>query len=218
MSRGLISSQELGVQLGFGDAHAYRHAIRTIGRAEIELARWLGRGSLYAAHRYGGEDFAVALGGGQGMAGYHTGYANVVGHHIGARHSHLCNAGYAIDQKHDDLTDEQTIDKLIAEEEERCTLTSLCICLFARRVYDRETVKACLASVGMPWSDEQLDELGRKIYTLKLQIKDRLGYDPTTVRIPQRFFETPSMRGLLSPKRVGRMLAIYRERVATLNG
>jgi len=96
-------------------------------------------------------------------------------------------------------------------------LTSLSICLFARQVYNRETVKACLASVGMPWSDEKLDELGRKIYALKLQIKHQLGYDPSITPIPQRFFETPSMRGPLSPERVKHMLAIYRERVAALN-
>ena len=217
MERGLISAGELGVELGFGDAPAYRHGIRAIGQGETELARWLGRGSFYAAQHYGGEDFAVALGGGQGMAGYHTGYANVIGHHVGARHSHLCNAGYAIDQKFSDLSDEETIDKLIAEEEERCVLTSLSICLFARKVYDRETIKACLASVGMSWSNEQLDELGRKIYALKLQIKHQLGYDPTKIPIPRRFFETPSMRGSLSPERVERMLAIYRQRVAALN-
>jgi aldehyde:ferredoxin oxidoreductase len=217
MERGLISADELGVELGFGNTRAYCQAIRAIGQGEAELARWLGRGALYAAQRYGGEDFAVALGGGQGMAGYHTGYANVVGHHIGARHSHLDNAGYSIDQRFDNLTDEETIDKLIAEEQERCMLTSLSICLFARQVYDRETVKACLASVGLPWSDEQLSELGRRVYALKLQIKHQLGYDPTQVSIPRRFFETPSMRGPLSPERVEHMLSIYRERVAALD-
>ena len=96
-------------------------------------------------------------------------------------------------------------------------LTSLAICLFARKVYDRETIRACLASVGMPWSDKQLDQLGRKIYALKLQIKRRLGYDPTRQPIPRRFFETPSLRGLLSPVHAEEMLSIYRERIVALS-
>ena len=217
LERGLISAEELGVELNFGNARAYRRAIRAIAQGETELARWLGRGALYAARRYGGQDFAVALGGGQGMAGYHTGPANVVGHHIGARHSHLCNAGYSIDQKFNDLSEKEIVDKLIDEEQERCMLTSLAICLFARKIYDRETVRACLASVGMPWSDEQLDELGRKVYALKLEIKRQLDYDPTETPIPRRFFETPSMKGLLSSERVERMLQAYRERVAALD-
>lgn len=79
------------------------------------------------------------------------------------------------------------------------------------QVYDRETIKACLASVEISWSDEQLDELGHKIYALKLEIKRQLGYDPITIPIPRRFFETPSMGGSLSPRRVERMLTIYRE-------
>lgn len=216
LSHGLISADDLGTALQFGHAAGYRQAIRAIAESETELTRWLGRGAFYAAGHYGGQDFAVALGGGQGMAGYHTGYANVIGHHVGARHSHLDNAGYAIDQKHENLSDEETIDEIIAEEQERSMLTSLSICLFARKVYDRETVKACLASVGMPWSDEQLDELGRKIYALRLKIKRRLGYDPTQEPIPQRFFETPSLRGTLSPDRVARMLDLYRGRTAAM--
>jgi len=74
------------------------------------------------------------------MAGYHTGYAFTLGQTVGARHSHLCNAGYQYDQSAKELNDEEIVDYLIKEEKERCMLTSLVICLFARKVYDRETV------------------------------------------------------------------------------
>ena len=47
--------------------------------------------------KYGGEEFAVQLGGME-IPGYHTGLGNVLGLTVGFRHSHLDNAGYAADQ------------------------------------------------------------------------------------------------------------------------
>ncbi|SNS86455.1 hypothetical protein SAMN05446037_102469 [Anaerovirgula multivorans] len=50
------------------------------------------------------------------MAGYHTGYGNIIGQAIGARHSHLDNAGYSIDQENESFTKQEIVEKLIEEE------------------------------------------------------------------------------------------------------
>lgn len=217
MDRGLISEGDLGVRLSFGDAGAYLRAIELITEGANETARILGRGVVAAARHFGGEDFAFAAGGAQGLAGYHTGYANILGHHIGARHSHLDNAGYSVDQKGAGLSDEQIVDKLLTEEYERNMLTSLSICLFARNVYDRETVRQALATIDIDLSDEELGRIGREIAATKLRIKAKLGYDPTRQRLPRRLFETPSMNGPLDPGRLQNMLAIYRQRAQALS-
>jgi aldehyde:ferredoxin oxidoreductase len=60
--------------------------------------RALAQGVERAASLYGGRDFALAFGGNE-MPGYHTGPAAHLGVLIGARHSHLDNAGYSLDQK-----------------------------------------------------------------------------------------------------------------------
>ena len=216
MDRGLLSANDLGVRLTFGDADAYERAIRLIAERTNEAAGILGQGLVRAARHLGGYDFAFAAGGAQGMAGYHTGYANVLGHHIGARHSHLDNAGYSLDQKSGDLSDEQVVDGLLAEEYERNMLTSLAICLFARNVYDRETVLKALAAIDIPLSQADLDRVGREAAAIKLRIKARLSYDPRQEALPRRLFETASMSGRLEQKRLQSMLAFYRQRAAAL--
>ena len=217
MERGLINESDLSVRLRFGDASAYYEAIRLIAEGANETARILGLGVVRAARHFGGEDIAFAAGGAQGLAGYHTGYANILGHHIGARHSHLDNAGYSVDQKGAaKLTDEQIVDRLLAEECERNMLTSLAICLFARNVYDRETVRKALATIDINMSDEELARVGREIAAIKLRIKARLGYDPLAQPLPKRLFETPSMYGPLDPARLANMLAIYKQRAEAL--
>lgn len=216
MAKGLLREADLGVALRFGDAQGYLKAIRAITVGANEAARVLALGVVAASRHYGGEDFAFASGGAQGLAGYHTGYANVIGHHIGARHSHLDNAGYSVDQKSPDLTDQQVVDKVFTEECERNMLTSLSICLFARNVYDRATVLKALASVGVELSDDDLGRIGREIAATKLRIKAKLGYDATKAPLPRRLFETPSMNGPLDPNRIANMLALYRDRAAAV--
>ena len=82
----------------WGDYPTYVQAAERIVSQPNDFYAALARGAEYASQHYGGADYALAMGGNE-MAGYHTGPACYVGYLAGARHSHLDNAGYALDQK-----------------------------------------------------------------------------------------------------------------------
>lgn len=212
MERRIIRPEGLdGIDLRWGDANRYARAVAAIVRGASEVAHWLSRGVVAASGHFGGQDFVTAVGG-QGIAGYWTGYAHVLGHLLGARHSHLDNGGYALDQKLEPYTDEAIVDNLIAEEAERIVQTSVAICLFARGVYDVETVSRALASVGIQRSADELCALGERVYWERVRLRERLGFHPQLADVPRRFFETPTPRGRLDRDRMARMLDIYQER------
>jgi aldehyde:ferredoxin oxidoreductase len=214
METGILMPEQLGgIDLRWGDAERYAQAVEAIVRGDTELGQWLGQGEVAAARHYGAEAY-VAAAGGQGIAGYWTGYAHVLGHLLGARHSHLDNAGYDIDQKLDPYSDEAIVDRIIADEAERIVQTSTAICLFARRVYDLETISQALGSVGIERSAGDLLAMGDRIYWERVRLRERLGFRVRLESLPRRFFETPTPRGPLEPERMGRLLEIYRERRA----
>ena len=214
LERTIIEPEQFdGIDLRWGDAERYAQGIAAIARGESEVARWLGQGEVQAARHFGGAEFVAAVGG-QGVAGYWTGYAHVLGHLLGARHSHLDNAGYAIDQKLEAYTDDAIIDRIITDEGERIVQTSVAICLFARGVYDLETISRALDSVGIQRSAEQLQAMGERIYWERVRLRERLGFEARLEDIPKRFFETPTPRGQLEPDRVSNMLEIYQARRA----
>lgn len=214
LNRGFISEKETLTPLVFGDEKGYVAAARHLALLPNEFYRNLAKGLACACSRYGGEDFALTLGGHE-MAGYHTGYGFLLGHTAGARHSHLCNGGYVFDMKHGaDFDDAALVDYLIAEEEWRNVLNSLVVCLFARGVYKPEISSKALGSIGITTTPEELNAVGREIFRLKWKAKRRFGYSLDSVRIPKRYFETPSGSGLLQPERFGRLLQLYRNRLS----
>ncbi len=215
--RGLVSTDETdGVALGWGDYPAYIEATRRIVSQPTDFYRALARGVDHAASVYGGEDFALAFGGNE-MPGYHTGPACHLGYLTGARHSHLDSAGYSIDQKAAKkgqvLTPEGVVEELVTEERWRQVLTSLVICLFARGVYDRETVQRALAVTGFERSAEELDQLGADTLRRKVEFKRREGFDLEALRIPGRILETPSPLGRVDAEFLRQAIEIYEERV-----
>ena len=86
---------------------------------------------------------------------------------------------------------------------------SLVMCLFARRIYDRETILKALNSVGWDLTDEDLTVIGKRIYQTKLQIKRDMGFEQKDIKIPKRFFETPSMHGVMDEDTAYRMIEKY---------
>ena len=218
MEKGVVGPEQFaGVDLRWGDVERYSRAVAAIAAGSSELGQWLGKGEVAAACNYGGADY-VAAAGGQGISGYWTGYAHVLGHLLGARHSHLDNAGYAIDQKLEPYTDEAIVDRIIADEAERIAQTSIAICLFARGVYDLGTISQALATVGIERSADELRSMGERIYWERIRLRERLGFQARLEDLPRRFFETPTPRGQLQPERMARLLAIYQERRAAAIG
>jgi aldehyde:ferredoxin oxidoreductase len=214
--RGLVSEEDLdGVRLAWGDGVAYRDAVRRIVTQPTDLYRALARGVAAAAAAYGGDDFALAFGGNE-MAGYHTGPAGYLGFLVGARHSHLDNAGYAIDQKRLAAraipTADGLIDEIVAEEEWRQVLSNLVVCFFARGLYTPDVIRAALACAGIEANEERLRHIGADTLARKWAFKAREGFDPASLRLPERIFETPSPSGPVDRSVVEAHLRQFAER------
>lgn len=212
--RDLITPQEtLGVPLQWNNVNSYIKALENIVRAPNEFYSSLARGVEFASKRYGGQDFAMSLGGNE-VSGYHTGPASIVGQLVGVRHSHLDNAGYSIDQKaaKKQLDPEKMVDEIIKEDNSRGVFNSLVGCLFARGVYTEDNIIEALGAVGITKTKEDLSDLGRKIFDEKYKFKTREGFDLSSAKIPKRFYETISTLGKVSPETVEEMLRIYTKR------
>ncbi|MEM3594698.1 MAG: aldehyde ferredoxin oxidoreductase N-terminal domain-containing protein, partial [Candidatus Jordarchaeaceae archaeon] len=111
----LITSEEtLGIEPKWGNYETYLRMMELIVEQPNEFYKLLAKGVDKVAERYGGLDFALAMGGNE-MPGYHTGPAGYVGFYTGARHSHLDSAGYSVDQKEvgktEGLTPQSIVDK-----------------------------------------------------------------------------------------------------------
>ena len=201
LERGLISENETGgVKLEWGCVEEYIKAAGYIVSQPNDFYRALARGVEYAASIYGGADFALSFGGNE-MPGYHTGPGAHLGAIIGARHSHLDNAGYGIDQKtlvNQKMRPEELIDTLLEEERWRQVLSSLVVCFFARGIYSPELVTRLLGVAGFDLSTDDLQRIGREIHNEKYRFKIREGFAVDSVRIPERIFETPSPINWLS--------------------
>lgn len=210
--KGLITKEDTLVDLDFGQTKAYVEAVNYIAERVNDFYYTLGNGLRSAVSKYGGEEFALIYGNNE-MAGYHTGYAFALGQSVGARHSHLDNAGYSYDQSAKEIDDEKIINYLLEEEKERCILTSLCICLFARKVYDRKTILEAFSSIGINLTDQDLNKIANDIFFTRIRIKEKLGFTLDSIKFPKRIFETDTLWGKLDENRMKNLLNLYRERV-----
>ncbi len=212
--RGIISTDEtMKLKLSWGDKAAYLRAIDLVVQAPNDFYKALGRGVDYASKKYGGEEFAIQLGGLE-IPGYHTGLGNVLGLSVGFRHSHLDNAGYAADQKafNHQISDEQVVDSIIDEEDRRSILNCMVSCLFARNVYTYENMILALKGIGIEKTEEELKELGRDIFRKKYELKKKFGFKFENLTLPRRFFETASTTGIIEEERVRKAIALYRKK------
>jgi aldehyde:ferredoxin oxidoreductase len=209
--KGLIGTAETLVPLRFGDAAAYRNAMWHLARGENEFYALLGAGTLTAARRYGGEDFACVLG--QEMAGYATGEVFFVSQALGLRHSHLDAGGYAFDQKQKEKDVVKAVDFLVADESSRCLLTSMVACLFARGVYTEARIAEALASVGYTGLAAAVGPVSALIQRERWRVRIATGYRPEEVSIPKRFREVVTWKGPVDADYLERLQAEYSRRI-----
>jgi aldehyde:ferredoxin oxidoreductase len=214
LEKGIISEKQTGgLKLRWGDSGAYLEALERIVAGAGEFWKTLARGVEAAAAKYGGEDFAMAFGGNE-MPGYHTGPASHVGYSVGARHSHLDNGGYSVDQKiltKKELSPEELARHLVEDESWRQVLSGLVVCFFARKIYDEETALAALAQTGVELDAAGLRAVGREVHREKFRFKLREGFDFSKLRLPKRIFETAAPAGPLTEDYVRKTIAAVAE-------
>jgi aldehyde:ferredoxin oxidoreductase len=212
--KGLVSPVETVVPLRFGDAAAYQQAMWHLARGENEFYRLLASGTLQAAKRFGGEDFACVLG--QEMAGYATGEVFFVSQALGLRHSHLDSGGYAFDQKHTEKDAAKAVEFLITDEASRCFLTAMVSCLFARGVYTEARLADCLKAVGYTALAENIGAVSQRIQRERWRLRVATGYEPERVEIPKRFSEVVTWKGPIDGQYLSDLKAEYSRRIRTL--
>ncbi|MEA3548253.1 MAG: aldehyde ferredoxin oxidoreductase C-terminal domain-containing protein, partial [Thermodesulfobacteriota bacterium] len=198
----------------FGDAEAYRQATDLLGTGANDFYRLLGQGSLKAAAQYGGSEFACVLG--QEMAGYATGETFFAAQSLSFRHSHLDCGAYAYDQKHAEQDVAGVLDFLFKDEADRCLMTSMVACLFARGIYKKDLLAECLQSVGYPELAANIDLLGRHIQKLRWQTRIGTGFMPESVTIPKRFFKIKTWKGPIDPEYLNTLKTKYGQAIMQL--
>jgi len=209
--KGLISEKETLIPLKFGDAGAYAQAVKHLGAGTNDFYRVLGQGTLKAAQQYGGQDFACVLG--QEMAGYATGEVFFVSQALGFRHAHLDAGGYSYDQKQKGKDVAKAVKFLVQDEKERVFLTSMVSCLFAREVYKEALLVDCLSAVGYRNLAENVDSVARRIQKMRWQMRIKTGFDPTSVKIPERFKQVVTWKGPMDTNYLDSLQKAYAQKI-----
>src|SRR5512139_3594500 len=209
--KGLLSKKETLVPLKFGDAGAYAQAVKHLGTGANDFYRLLGQGTLKAAAKYGGTDFACVLG--QEMAGYATGEVFFISQALGLRHSHLDAGGYSYDQKQKGKDVAHAVEFLVQDEKARVFLTSMVSCLFAREVYKEAVLADCLNAVGYRDLAANVDSVSRRVQKMRWQIRLKTGFDPGSVKIPERFKQVVTWKGPLDGNYLDSLQKAYAEKI-----
>lgn len=209
---GVIGLEETIEAPAFGNVEGYLKIIPLLVYQPNEFYILASHGTNYLANHYGGLDYAMVLGKNE-VAGYHTGYGNLLGQAVGARHSHLDNAGYSFDQEKKSFNPKELVKSLIQEEIDRNLLNSLVVCLFARKIYDETTIKVALHSIGYPLKEKDLRDLARFTFFEKIALKEKMGYSIDELSFPKRFFETKAGKENLNSEVMAQLLKEYSKQI-----
>lgn len=220
--KGLVSEEEIGMPLAFGDADAMVKLTEMTGKGE-GFGKKLALGSYRLAESYGAPELSMTVKkqefpaydprGVQGMA------LNYATSNRGACHVR----GYLISpeilglpEKLDPQATEGKATWAKIFQDFTAVVDSSGICLFTTFALGVPQFSAfCKAATGLDFSDEVLMELGDRIYNLERLFNLKAGVDPSQDTLPKRLLEEPLPDGPLKGEvaKLGEMLpAYYQER------
>ena len=87
------------------------------------------------------------------------------------------------------------MDFLVQDEKARVLLTSMVACLFAREVYKEDVLAECPQAVGYGCLGRNLDAVARRVQEMRWRIRLKIGFDPESVPIPDRFKQVVNWQG-----------------------
>jgi aldehyde:ferredoxin oxidoreductase len=121
--------------------------------------------------------------------------------------------GYSYDQKQKGKDAAQAVEFLFQDEKARVFLTSMVSCLFAREVYKEAVLAECLSAVGYRNLAENVDAVAQRVQKMRWQIRVKTGFDPGSVKIPERFKQVVTWKGPLDSNYLDSLQKTYAQRI-----
>lgn len=218
--KGLISQDEVGMPLKFGDAEALVKLVEMAGRKEGFGAK-IALGSYRLAESYGAPELSMTVKkqefpayDGRGMQGMALQYATS---NRGACHVR----GYLVSpeilglpEKIDPQSTEGKATWTKIFQDFTAVVDSAGVCLFTTfAIGAPQFAKFCTAATGLDYNEAALLELGDRIYNLERVFNLQAGIDPAQDTLPKRLLNDPISAGPLKGEvaRLDQMLPEYYE-------
>ncbi|TYC03041.1 MAG: aldehyde:ferredoxin oxidoreductase [Kosmotoga sp.] len=212
--KGIITQKQTnGLIINYGDGEVYLDVLKNIATGANEFYEDLEKGSYFCSKKYGNPEDSIVFGKNE-APGYVTGVNAFLGFATGVRHSHLDSAGYSIDQNllKDSIERKTQVENLYNEALWRMIFNSLVGCLFARKIYTRETVIEALEVIGLKgWNDDKLEHLSHRIHGLKYKFKIDNGFKFGEIQLPKKLLDVYTSNGKIDKSDFERGIDQYSE-------
>ncbi len=196
--KGLISKEEVGMELNFGDADAMVKLVEMTGKGE-GFGKKIGLGSYRLAESYGVPELSMSVKKLEFPA-YDARAVQGMGLEYATSNRGACHVrGYLISpeilglpEKLDPAETDGKAGWLKIFQDFTAVVDSAGVCLFTTfGIGVPQFVKFCNAANGTSMSDEELLETGDRIYNLERVFNLKAGIDPSQDKLPKRMLEEP---------------------------
>lgn len=194
-------------KLEFGSEETYRTLMEALFAGRENWAREF-RDSVPSSS----ESLGV---GGMGFLPYFNGYASLLAQILLLGPTTEENRGFLIDLEliERETNPAEVVQRLVESQYSKTLGEILVGCGYLASVFeDPSTSFAAIQALGADFSHDQLQETARDIFRQKLVLQQRTGFRPADVRIPEKFFQTPSPQGVLEKEKFAQMIKIYEEK------